>query len=105
MHRVKSTYVTGQLYFQKKEVTNVIWKQDFNPLLRKQSCPTTFNRQFRVNQSGILLMTPTEHDRFEHYSSDLRKECAKIDIYKKSIYGVFTLVRAETLPVLKTASR
>lgn len=24
---------------------------------------------------GILLMTPTEHDRFEHYSSDLRKEC------------------------------
>lgn len=24
---------------------------------------------------GILLMTPTEHDRFEHYSSNLRKEC------------------------------
>ena len=23
---------------------------------------------------GILLMTPTEHDRFEHYSRDLRKE-------------------------------
>lgn len=24
---------------------------------------------------GILLMTPTEHNRFEHYSGDLRKEC------------------------------
>jgi len=24
---------------------------------------------------GILLMTPTEHDRFEHYSAELRKEC------------------------------
>jgi len=25
--------------------------------------------------SGILLLTPTEHNRFEHYSSNLRKEC------------------------------
>ena len=24
---------------------------------------------------GILLMTPTEHNRFEHYDSSLRKEC------------------------------
>ena len=24
---------------------------------------------------GILLLTPTEHDRFEHYDSNLRKEC------------------------------
>jgi hypothetical protein len=24
---------------------------------------------------GILLMTPTEHDRFDHYPSNLRKEC------------------------------
>lgn len=24
--------------------------------------------------SGLLLLTPTEHDRFEHYSGDLRKE-------------------------------
>lgn len=24
---------------------------------------------------GLLLLTPTEHDRFEHYSSELRKEC------------------------------
>jgi hypothetical protein len=24
---------------------------------------------------GILLMSPTEHNRFDHYSSDLRKEC------------------------------
>jgi len=24
---------------------------------------------------GILLMTPTEHDRFEHYDASLRKEC------------------------------
>ncbi len=24
---------------------------------------------------GLLLMTPTEHDRFEHYDSSLRKEC------------------------------
>jgi hypothetical protein len=24
---------------------------------------------------GILLITPTEHDRFEHYDSSLRKEC------------------------------
>ena len=24
---------------------------------------------------GLLLMTPTEHDRFDHYSRDLRKEC------------------------------
>jgi hypothetical protein len=23
---------------------------------------------------GLLLLTPTEHDRFEHYSSELRKE-------------------------------
>jgi hypothetical protein len=23
---------------------------------------------------GLLLLTPTEHDRFEHYSRDLRKE-------------------------------
>jgi len=26
-------------------------------------------------KSGILLMTPTEHNRFDFYSSDLRKEC------------------------------
>ena len=25
--------------------------------------------------SGILLMTPTEHNRFEHYDGSLRKEC------------------------------
>jgi hypothetical protein len=24
---------------------------------------------------GLLLITPTEHDRFDHYSHDLRKEC------------------------------
>lgn len=24
---------------------------------------------------GLLLMTPTEHDRFEHYDASLRKEC------------------------------
>jgi hypothetical protein len=24
---------------------------------------------------GILLMTPTEHNRFDHYSNELRKEC------------------------------
>jgi hypothetical protein len=24
---------------------------------------------------GILLMTPTEHNRFEHYDASLRKEC------------------------------
>ena len=23
---------------------------------------------------GLLLMTPTEHDRFEHYNRELRKE-------------------------------
>jgi hypothetical protein len=23
---------------------------------------------------SLLLITPTEHDRFDHYSSDLRKE-------------------------------
>ena len=23
---------------------------------------------------GLLLLTPTEHDRFEHYPSELRKE-------------------------------
>ena len=24
---------------------------------------------------GLLLLTPTEHDRFEHYPRELRKEC------------------------------
>jgi hypothetical protein len=24
--------------------------------------------------AGVLLMTPTEHDRFEFYQGDLRKE-------------------------------
>jgi len=24
--------------------------------------------------SGLLLMTPTEHDRFEHYDRSIRKE-------------------------------
>jgi hypothetical protein len=24
--------------------------------------------------SGLLLLTPTEHDRFEHYGGELRKE-------------------------------
>jgi hypothetical protein len=23
---------------------------------------------------GLLLLTPTEHDRFEHYNRELRKE-------------------------------
>ncbi len=25
-------------------------------------------------KSGLLLLTPTEHDRFEHYDGNLRKE-------------------------------
>jgi hypothetical protein len=24
---------------------------------------------------GLLLLTPTEHHRFDHYESSLRKEC------------------------------
>jgi hypothetical protein len=24
---------------------------------------------------GILLLTPTEHNRFDHYDASLRKEC------------------------------
>jgi len=31
------------------------------------------HKKGKIN-GGLLLMTPTEHDRFEHYSSDLRRE-------------------------------
>jgi hypothetical protein len=36
------------------------------------------NYQETINgniKPGLLLATPTEHDRFEHYDSNLRKEC------------------------------
>jgi hypothetical protein len=26
-------------------------------------------------KAGVLLLTPTEHNRFEHYPAELRKEC------------------------------
>ena len=26
-------------------------------------------------KAGVLLLTPTEHNRFEHYPAHLRKEC------------------------------
>ena len=67
-----------------KGVTGVTYKNATNlyntakPLTKP--CTTLTKHFHQIVQSekniksGLLLLTPTEHDRFEHYDGNLRKE-------------------------------
>ena len=75
-------YVTGEIYYCN-------WVQIVSrPGNQKMFLDTTWGHPFEQTwmshmyqlvkkdelHPGLLLMTPTEHDRFDHYSRDLRKE-------------------------------
>lgn len=76
-------YVTGEIYYCN-------WVQIVSrPGNQKMFLDTKFQSPFEQTwmsfmyqlikkgelYSGLLLMTPTEHDRFDHYLHNLRKEC------------------------------
>jgi len=75
-------YVTGEIYYcnwpqivsrtgNKKMFLDTTWAHPFEQ--------TWMSHMYQLVKKdelypGLLLMTPTEHDRFEHYNRDLRKE-------------------------------
>jgi hypothetical protein len=75
-------YATGEVYYcnwpqiitrqgNKKMFLDTTWAHPFEQ--------TWMSHMYQLVKKGelnpgILLMTPTEHNRFEHYSKDLRKE-------------------------------
>jgi Bacterial protein of unknown function (HtrL_YibB) len=75
-------YVTGEVYYcnwpqivsrtgNKKMFLETTWAHPFEQ--------TWMSHMYQLVKKdelypGLLLMTPTEHDRFEHYNRDLRKE-------------------------------
>jgi hypothetical protein len=75
-------YVTGEVYYcnwpqivsrtgNKKMFLDTTWAHPFEQ--------TWMSHMYQLVKKdelfpGLLLMTPTEHDRFEHYNRDLRKE-------------------------------
>ena len=75
-------YATGEVYYcnwpqivtkegNKKMFLNTKWAHIF-----EQTWMSHMYQLVKKNElyPGLLLMTPTEHDRFDHYSRDLRKE-------------------------------
>ena len=75
-------YVTGEVYYcnwpqivsrtgNKKMFLETTWAHPF-----EQTWMSHMYQMVKKEElfPGLLLMTPTEHDRFEHYSRDLRKE-------------------------------
>jgi hypothetical protein len=75
-------YVTGEVYYcnwpqivsrtgNKKMFLETTWAHPF-----EQTWMSHMYQMVKKDElyPGLLLMTPTEHDRFEHYSRDLRKE-------------------------------
>jgi hypothetical protein len=75
-------YTIGEVYYcnwpqivsrvgNKKMFLDTTWAHPF-----EQTWMSHMYQLVKKNElyPGLLLMTPTEHDRFEHYSRDLRKE-------------------------------
>jgi hypothetical protein len=75
-------YVTGEVYYcnwpqivsrtgNKKMFLETTWAHPF-----EQTWMSHMYQMVKKDElfPGLLLMTPTEHDRFEHYNRDLRKE-------------------------------
>jgi len=80
-HR-KVPYATGDIYYcnwpqiisrpgNKKMFLDVTWAHPFEQTWMSHMYQLT--KEEKLNP-GLLLMTPTEHDRFEHYNRELRKE-------------------------------
>ena len=75
-------YATGEIYYcnwpqivsrtgNKKMFLDVTWAHPFEQTWMSHMYQLTKKGELKP---GILLLTPTEHNRFEHYSRDLRKE-------------------------------
>lgn len=75
-------YATGEIYYcnwpqivsrtgNQKMFLEVTWAHPFEQTWMSHMYQLTKKGELKP---GILLLTPTEHNRFEHYSRDLRKE-------------------------------
>ncbi len=75
-------YATGEIYYcnwpqivsrtgNKKMFLDVTWAHPFEQTWMSHMYQLTKKGELKP---GILLLTPTEHNRFEHYSRGLRKE-------------------------------
>ena len=75
-------YVTGEIYYcnwpqlvsksgSKKMFLDTTWAHPY-----EQTWMSHMYQELKKGKLnfGLLLLTPTEHDRFDHYSRDLRKE-------------------------------
>ncbi len=75
-------YVTGEIYYcnwpqlvsksgSRKMFLNTTWAHPY-----EQTWMSFMFQEVKKNNLnfGLLLLTPTEHDRFDHYSRELRKE-------------------------------
>lgn len=76
-------YATGEIYLcnwpillTKKGSYNCYLKTVYASPFEQTLMSHNFQEMVKGNlKPGILLMTPTEHNRFEHYDASLRKEC------------------------------
>jgi hypothetical protein len=75
-------YATGEIYYcnwpqivsktgNQKMFLETTWAHPFEQTWMSHMYQLTKKGQLKP---GILLMTPTEHNRFEHYNRELRKE-------------------------------
>jgi hypothetical protein len=75
-------YVDGEIYYcnwtqlisrvgNKKMFLNTTWARPFENTWMSHMYQLT--KKGELN-GGLLLLTPVEHDRFDHYASNLRKE-------------------------------
>ena len=76
------SYVTGEVYYcnwpqivskegSKKMFLDTTWAHPFEQTWMSHMYQETIKGNLNP---GLLLLTPTEHDRFEHYDGSLRKE-------------------------------
>jgi hypothetical protein len=76
-------YATGEIYlcnwpvlFTKKGNYKCYLETVYASPFEQTIMSHNFQEMIKGNlKPGILLMTPTEHNRFEHYDASLRKEC------------------------------
>jgi hypothetical protein len=75
-------YATGEVYYcnwpqivskigNKKMFLDTTWAHPFEQTWMSHIYQLTKKGEI---ESGILLMSPTEHNRFDHYAKELRKE-------------------------------
>jgi hypothetical protein len=75
-------YVDGEIYYcnwtqilsrpgNKKMFLDTTWAHPFENTWMSQHYQLTKKGELK---GGLLLLTPVEHDRFDHYSRELRKE-------------------------------